>query len=259
MGLYTVTVESFRVAITRSRIEDTDHVAAALQVGNETLPAQSLFTGDVGGGDVPIGMVFGPRLISQDDTVAVLSYSVYNGDTSKLPKTLDALASELGKKARDEMIDPQPAAADITDFTDYPGNPEGSNASGQMPTGSFEDKAWYNAIVFVDLASFLFPDCDGFVAMGTLGKSKKRWDALIDAAGETTFRQTIWYPGTESPQGCGRNSQYYVTWSVRRERVTGPSPHSLRRFLSSHQLIPRPGLRSLIPGESKISVRGLMV
>src|SRR5260370_39937211 len=103
MGLYTFTVEGFHIDNTRARGDDTDQVAAVLRVANEKLPAQSLSTGDVDGGDFPIGMVFGPRLISRDNTAAVLSYSLYNGDTSKLPKTLTALTSALADKAVESM------------------------------------------------------------------------------------------------------------------------------------------------------------
>ena len=106
MALYTFTIEGFHIDTTRARGDDTDQVAAVLRVGNETLPAQSLSTGDVDGGDFPIGMVFGPSLISQHNTAVVLSYTLYNGDTSKLPKTLRALTSDLVDKAVEAMIIP---------------------------------------------------------------------------------------------------------------------------------------------------------
>jgi hypothetical protein len=252
MALYTFTVEGFHIDTTRARGDDTDQVAAVLRVGNETLPTQSLSTGDVDGGDFPIGMVFGPRLISQDNTAAVLSYSLYNGDTSKLPKTLTALTSHLVDKAVESMIkEKDPEQADPSDFTDFPDGPDN-------PDFNFEDDSWIKVLEFATLTNFLFPDCDDFVAMGTIGKCKKRWDTLIDAAGGATFRQKIRYPGTDSPSGCGSNSDYSVTWSVLRERVSGPGPHSLRQFLSSHHLAAQPSLRSLAPGEPSISVRGLM-
>jgi len=62
MALYTFTVEGFHIDTTRARGDDTDQVAAVLRVGNETLPAQSLSTGDVDGGDFPIGMGVWPEV-----------------------------------------------------------------------------------------------------------------------------------------------------------------------------------------------------
>ena len=256
MALYTFRLEGFHIEVTRSRGDDTDQVAADLRVGDEAFPAQSLSTGDVDSGDFPIGMVFGPSLISEDNTAAVLSYSLYNGDVSKLPKTLTELTGELVNKAVESMIKGKdPEQADLSDFTDFPGNP---NNPADNPNYTFDDGSWIKVLEFAALANFLFPDCDGFVAMGTVGKEKKSWDTLIDAAGGVTFRQSVRYPGTDSPGGCGSNSDYSVTWSVQRDRVSGHGPHGLRQFLSSHQLVPQPGLRSLIPGEPRISVRGLM-
>ena len=95
--------------------------------------------------------------------------------------------------------------------------------------------------ILADIGGFLFPDCDGFVAADGIGMSKKQWDAAIDSADGTTFRQTMNYPGTNSPHGCGSNSQYSVAWSVTRFTVIG----SLRQFMSDHGLVPDPGLRSL--------------
>jgi hypothetical protein len=43
--------------------------------------------------------------------------------------------------------------------------------------------AWIQFLEFVALGSFLFPDCDGFVLVGTIGKQKSEWDRLIDSAG----------------------------------------------------------------------------
>lgn len=252
MALYTFTIEGFHIDTTRSRGDDTDDEAGVLRVGTETLPAQSRSSGDVDGGDFPIGMVFGPKLITQPHTPVVLSYSIYNGDTSKLPQPLAAMNTDLTNKAVESMIKGKdPEQADLSDFTDYPGAPDN-------PNFNFDAGSWIKVLEFVALANFLFPNCDGFVVIGTIGREKKKWDALIDAAGGVTLHVTIRYPGTDSPAGCGSNSDYSVTWSILRERVSGPGPHSLRQFLLSHHLTPHPGLRSLVPGETSISVRGLM-
>jgi len=252
MAFYTLTIEGFHIGNTRSRFDDTDQVGGVMQVGTETLPAQSRSNGDVDEGDYPIGFVFGPKLMSQAETPAVFSYSIYNGDTSRLPKSLTALSDESVRKAVDSMIQGKdPEQGDLADFTDYPGAPDN-------PNFDFDEGSWIKVLEFVALADFLFPDCDGFVVLGTIGREKKKWDALIDAAGGVTLRQSIRYPGTDSPAGCGSNSDYSVRWSILRERVSGPGPHSLKDFLAIHQLSARNGLRPLVPGEPVISVKGLM-
>lgn len=252
MALYTFTLEGLHVETTRARGDDTDDVAADLRVGSETLSAQSLAMGDVDGGDYPIGLVFGPVLISQPDTPIVFNYSVYNGDESKLSKSLTDLTSDLVGKAVESMIEGKdPEQADLSDFTDYPGAPDN-------PNYNFDDGSWIKVLEFAALADFLFPDCDGFVALGTIGKEKQHWDMLIDAAGGTTYRQTIRYPGTDSPPGCGSNSDYSVTWSMVRIRLDATGPRSLRQFLSDNHLTGQDGLRSLTRGESSVSVWGVM-
>jgi hypothetical protein len=112
--------------------------------------------------------------------------------------------------------------------------------------------------IFVDIGSFVFPDCDGFVAADAIGRTRTQWDALINSTGGVSFRKSLRYAGSNSPAGCGSNSDYTVTWSVTRERVTGSAPYSLRQFLQAHQVALNPGLRSLDPASGSISVRDLM-
>lgn len=252
MAYYTFTVEGYHIDKTRSLIQDTDEVGGSLQVGSDKLPAQSRSNGKVGGGDWPIGFVFGPILVSQSTTPVALSYMIYNGDASKLPKSLADYTADLVGKAMESLIKGKPPEqADSSDQFDFPGGPKSDNAN-------FDDSSWLETLEFVALAGFLFPDCDGFVAADTIGTIKRSWDALIDQAGGVTLHQSSRYPGSNSPTGCGGNSDYTVRWSVLRERASGPGPHSLRQFLATHQLSAKSGLRRLVPGETAISVRGLM-
>jgi hypothetical protein len=122
----------------------------------------------------------------------------------------------------------------------------------------FEDTSWLQVLELKAFASFISPNCDGFVAIGAIGSTKGRWDALFDPAGGVAYSATVRYPGAESPAGCGSNSDYTVTWSVTRERVTGAGPHSLRQFLELHHIPLPPGTRALEPTNARISVRGIM-
>ena len=252
MAFYTFTVEGYHIDKTRSLIQDTDEVGGSLQVGSDKLPAQARSNGKVGGGDWPVGFVFGPILASQSTTPIVLAYLIYNGDASKLPKDLADFSADLVGKAVDSLIkEKSPEQYDLNDVTAYPGAPDNQNFN-------WADPSWIEVLEYVTLASFIFPDCDGFVAGSTIAKIKDRWDALIDQAGGTALHQSVRYPGSDSPSGCGGNSDYTVRWSVLRERVSGPGTHSLRQFLSLHQRTAKNGLRRLTPGEPVLSVRGLM-
>ncbi|MGA9565022.1 MAG: hypothetical protein WBS19_05825 [Candidatus Korobacteraceae bacterium] len=250
MAFYTFTVEGFHIDKLRSLIQDTDEVSGSLQVGSDKLPAQSRSNGSIGGGDYPIGFVFGPKLVSQSTTPVVLCYLIYNGDASKLPNSLAGFSADLVGKAVQSLITAKsPEQYDLNDITRDGVDSDNFN---------WDDPSWIKLLEVVTLASFVFPDCDGFVAAGTIAKVKTSWDALIDQAGGVTLHQSVRYPGSDSPSGCGGNSDYTVRWSVLRERVSGPGPHSLRQFLATHQLSAKSGLRPLIPGEPVISVRGLM-
>jgi hypothetical protein len=249
MGFYSFAVEQFHIDNTRSRHEDTDTVAAGLRVGNRVQQFKTMFAGDVNNGDHGVNLVFDPVLVGNLDTPVVLAYQIFNGDTSNLSVSLPDMSNDLGQRAIDTMNE-APEQASPIDYTTWPasGQPDDPNPP------DFEDGSWIKVLEFVFLGSLLFPDCDGFVAIGTVGLRRRHWDVRIAAAGGT-YRKTIRYPGSDSPAGCGSNSDYTVTWSVTRHP---PSGLSVRQFLRDHQLTLQPGLRSLDPANTPISVRALM-
>lgn len=253
MAMYTIRLEQFHIDTTRSRHNDTDTGTFSAHIGTHSYPVQPFNAGDVNNGDHPLNLVVGPVGVSQPGTVLAFSYSIYNGDASKLSVALPDLTNDLAGKAWEFLQGKDPEQADLSDFTDYPGDNEPD--TGEL---NFEDTSWVQVLEYLALGSFLFPDCDGFVVIGTMGRFRVVWDRLIDAAGGSTYRQTIRYPGQKSPAGCGSNSDYSVTWSVTRQRASGPGPLSLRSFLSAQRLALRPGVASLAPGESHVSLRGLL-
>ena len=236
MNLYTFTLESFHIDNTRSRHEDTDTVTFGLQVGNTIFQVQSFSAGDVNNGTYPVNLKFGYVLVSNDAKPVVMSYQIFNGDSGNLAIGLTTLNINLGEQAVTFMRQ-KIEQGDPADYTDYPDN-QTPDDNGEL---EFNDGAWTQFLEYVDVGSLLFPDCDGFVAVGTIGKTKGSWDALIDSAGGSIYSHSVRYPGTDSPAGCGSNSDYSVTWSVRRDKITG----SLKNFLQAHKLILHPGLRSL--------------
>jgi hypothetical protein len=256
MPLYTFKLEKFHIDNTRSRHEDTDEVTFGLQAGGQRFPVQSFSAGDVNNGDHAVNLVFGPVFSSDSASPIIFSYQIYNGDSSKLRVSLAALNNDLASQAV-TFMQQKIEQGNPADYTDFPSNDNpDKKTDDNVP---FNDGSWIQFLEFVALGSFLFPDCDGFVAVGTIGKQKSEWDRLIDSAGGTTYTHSIHYPGSDSPAGCGSNSDYTVTWSVTRKRIIGgPGQQSLRQFLQAHHVTLSPGIRSMDPTNPRISVRTLM-
>ena len=253
MALYAFTVEKFHIDNTRSRGDDTDTVSSAFGVGASPAATKSIFAGDVDSGDIGVNLAFPLQFVPTDE-VAVLSYFIYNGDISKLSLNLNKLAAKVvndfaGLAEQAIASRSWPLGKD-TSIPDDPGLPDNA---------TFDDPGWIGVLAFAAIASFLFPDCDGMVAADVIGRLKSELDRAIELAGGTTYRQSRRYPGSDSPAGCGSNSDYTVTWSVTRVRESGAGPFSLRQFLSTNGIQLQPGLRSVRPRGGAVSVRDLLM
>jgi hypothetical protein len=58
-----------------------------------------------------------------------------------------------------------------------------------------------------------FGNCDGMVAQDEVAFTGT---ALLDATAFGAHTETHNYPGSDSPAGCGSNSNYDLTWSITR-------------------------------------------
>jgi hypothetical protein len=240
MNLYTFELESFHIGNTRSRHDDTDTVTFGLQVGDQQFPIQSHYAGNLNNRDYPVNLLFGPVLITEDTVTAVFTYEIYNGGAGSLPTSLVTLNQTLLNQVVPLVL--KTSGTESGGFPNFSSGEAGADVPN--PDDPFDDTSDWSGLffeaIFADIGSFFFPDCDGFVAADGIGMSKGQWDTAIDSVGET-FRKTMHYAGSNSPAGCGSNSDYSVTWSVTRETIRG----SLRQFLNAHGLTLRPGLRSL--------------
>jgi hypothetical protein len=243
MNLYTFKLEQFLIDNTRSRHQDTDSVAFGLQIGGHPFPSQTFFAGDVNNGNHAVNLAFPSVLINDADIPVAFTYDIYNGDASKLPTTLAAFATSLAGQMIPLVLKTTGADSGVANFSS-------GEAGADTPTtgpgsSKFEDSSDWSGLflqaILADIGGFLFPDCDGFVAADGIGQKKSGWDALIDSADGVTFRKSLRYPGSNSPAGCGSNSDYTVTWSVTRETVKG----SMRQFFKDRGLTLHPGVRSL--------------
>jgi hypothetical protein len=241
MNLYTFELESFHINNTRSRHDDTDTVTFGLQVGDQQFPIQSHYAGNLNNGDYPVNLLFGPILITEDAVTAVFTYEIYNGGAGGLPTSLVTLNQALLNNVVPLVV--QTSGLENGGWPNFSSGEAGADVPN--PDNPFDDTSDWSTLFFgaiaADIGSFLFPDCDGFVAADGIGMSKEQWDQAIDSVGGETFRKTMHYAGSNSPAGCGSNSDYTVTWSVTRETMRG----SVRQFLKAHGLNLHPGLRSL--------------
>lgn len=245
MALYAFLLEQFHINNTRSRHEDTDTVAFAVQAGPSQPLLQSKFVGDVNNGDHQVSMASPPLFVAAGAKPAVFSYMIYNGQTTNLGISLNDLAKKVIDSYVQQILEGGSSQAQIPDDPRLPDN------------ATFDNTSWINVLELAAIGSFFFPDCDGMVVADVIGRSKSELDTAIDSAGGVSYKQTRRYPGTDSPAGCGSNSDYTVTWTVTRFRESGPGPHSLREFLGRHHLTLAPGIRSLNGGQP-MSVRDLL-
>ncbi len=234
MNLYTFAIENIHIANTRSRHDDTDTVAASLASNDGATRSATHSLGDVNSGDYAISLKL-TTLIADPSASLGLGYAIYNGNAGTLPQTLTALTDQVSGQALDDILDPSPGVSGPPDYGSGPGGGDPWNEPGS------ENVGWLTALAYLGLADFLFPDCDGFVAIDSIGNTTQQWNQAIDSGGANEYRKSVRYPGSNSPAGCGSNSDYTITWSVTRETVAG----SLRQFLRLHNLSPNPGIRSL--------------
>jgi hypothetical protein len=195
--LYSFTLESFRITDTRSVHNDTDFVAVSVKVGDNapiTLPTKSM--GDVNNGVHKVGLVI-PSLNVPPNAVVAFSYSIVNSghDKDKVSQALEKVVSAAASKG---------ASAGAAAVGSVVGGPVGTLIAlvGTQAAGWVIDK----------LDDIIFANCDGTVAAA---------DHVFTAAqlGQKTangavFRTEDDNKGSNSPDGCGGNSRYYVTWSA---------------------------------------------
>ena len=242
MNFYTIRIESFHIDNTRSRHSDTNTVFLALQAGITQFPVRSHPVGDVNNGDHGVSLSFFYTMLSDPDRVLGFSFSIYNGDTASLSDMLNrALTSLLTQGVHVTVPGPKISSINLSGAAAGAGVTANTVGIGSLLANT---SAWYavaTKAVAEAAINFVFPNCDGYVAADTLCMTHQQWNSLIDSAGNDLYRFTARYAGTNSPAGCGSNSNYTVTWSITRDRVRG----SMRSFLKARNRNLRPGLRSL--------------
>jgi hypothetical protein len=209
---------------------DTDYLVLSAQVGaqpplgNATPVTLKIKLGDVHAGDnitsfMPPAAIDSIHVSRADDPI-VLQYHVVNaghGPESQVWNALEGLATTIaaaGGKAIAESNDPTGIGDAIAKALGIKGTILGD----LILPGDGSLVPAITGYLTGEVLGFLFPDCDGAVAdqvMVTTGG--ELWSLLrgskVDGTG-VMLTGTTSHPGTDSPSGCGDNSDYTVGWEV---------------------------------------------
>ncbi len=194
---YTFTLTKFKITDTRSVHEDTDFVSVAVAVGNNppvSLPTKSM--GDLNNGTFTVNLAI-PATALPTDSVS-FSYGIVNSgyDKNTLEQDMKKAVSDAASKGAKAGLS---AAGDAL----IPGSGSIVSSVGSLATDWLIGK----------LLGIVFADCDGPVAAGDHVYSGSQLAA--QTANGHVISVTDDNKGTDSPTGCGANSRYYVSWTVK--------------------------------------------
>jgi hypothetical protein len=212
MTKYLFRLENVHIDNTRSVHQDDDTVAFSVKVDNADPgdPQQKLL-GSLNNGEHRIDLQIGPTDVPNAARVA-FNYQITNSGS----KSQDELRTILknGAKALFALTEKKALVAGMKDGSES----KGDDGKG---TGSIWDTLLtYGAAVGIPyLIGLLLPNCDGPVAVDQIIVTG---DVLDYWTQHGPYAERRIYPGTESADGCGSNSQYSVLWSIRRDVVPVP-------------------------------------
>jgi hypothetical protein len=208
-------VASITVKNPRSLINDTDFASLAINAlaADNTVITQyapvSRPLGNLGkGASIDPLMSISGMVVPDGGSLAVSFQVVNKGGWDWDSSTINALelagAAVLGALAQGQIVAPQMPG---------PTGPDGqptTTSTGSVPL----PLAIAIAAVIIgvlEAINILFADCDGTVVPGAfmLGQAE-----LLEYAAPGEWQIVYNYPGTDSPDGCGANSDYSVTYVV---------------------------------------------
>jgi hypothetical protein len=203
---YTFSMDSFRITDTRSRHEDTDYVSISLAVGSAPPLTKTKAMGNLNNGTFKVGLTFDNVSVGSDEPV-VFTYTIVNnghGSQVDVEKSMEKAGSQLAQKAADAA-----AKAIGTEIGSALGASIGTAAVPVVGTALGALAGW----IVGEVGGVLFANCDGPVAAAV--HVFKGADLASQTGNGRIMAQTDHNPGTDSPAGCGSNSNYYVAWSVK--------------------------------------------
>jgi hypothetical protein len=213
-SVYTFRLSQYQVKGTRSLHDDSNIVGYTLNVGQQSY-TQTLPPSDVNNGYHGIGLEFPGLGISDPTTIVTLAFAIVNAGHN-------ASAVEAAfQKGVDSLIASPSKSSGGGGTAGSAGTAAAAGAAVAVGAGATFGTALIvaGAMIAVDAGlSLLFANCDGSVAADKIAPPRSAIDALIPANG-CVATHTAHYPGTGSSDGCGSNSDYYVTQTIIRTQV----------------------------------------
>jgi hypothetical protein len=208
---YTFSVDAIDITDTRSLHNDTDLATATFAAGKWPVQNAKFDLGDVNNSGYALYNLQFPSVIVELCEPAVLTYMIVNSGNSD---KASAVYSTMLKGSEDAINDWLKQTVN-PNSTAIVGGAAVITEVGGGPTivGSLLGAA--AAFVLESLLGLIFADCDGVVASETIAYQKGRdiW-AQLQNSGQTKISGVTQHPGTDSPSGCGANSNYTVYWSI---------------------------------------------
>ena len=155
----------------------------------------------------------------------LLTNSGHQGDTSAITKALTTVATGLASKAGtdigNKIMGPTPVGPSSSGDTSASDSGDGGGSSISGPIIVAAVAAAIEGIT--ELISLLTANCDGVVAQQTYVWSA--FDLFHMVVPGKIWTQVKRNAGTDSPSGCGSNSEYDVTYLVAETPPTPLPPH----------------------------------
>lgn len=202
---YVFSLVSMDIYETRSAHRDTDIVSCTLAINDTPPQTQSKPLGDVNNGTFPIGLSLGPLPVNSANDKVIFNHLVVNSGHKKWDEA-NKIISQGGQWLASEGTKRATSAAGALLGA--------SIGTGVLPIVGSAIGAVVGWAVSA-LVGLLIADCDGVVAVQQVGLTGKQLCALVDANGGNYLHHS-YHPGTNSSQGCGANSLYRTSWSIRR-------------------------------------------
>ena len=202
---FTFTLDQFKITDTRSRHKDSDYVSFTLMVktGATNGPAHTLkksMRATVNNGTFKVGLSF-PNVTVEPDQTVVLNYLIVNSGHKSESEVYSALDTAGSKLATSGLV---AGGAALGSLIPIPGLGTILGAVGGWLIGK--------------LGGILDPNCDGTVAAEQLVLS---YNDLLAKTAHGNFSHETKHPGSDSADGCGGNSMYYVDWHIEHHSTLG--------------------------------------
>jgi hypothetical protein len=214
MPKYTFSIDRIEIADTRSRHEDTIYACISVAVAGRQPWTSSRRLGDHNNGTFNPGLVL-DNVPIEDKEIAVFSYIIVNNGHSEdtvVDAAIRNAATSLargGANAAAGAISSTAGAAVGAWLGGFLGSP--------VPIVGTIVGAALGALtgtLLTSLIDVINPNCDGPLASAVIPIPGQGLRERLDAGQQ--FSQRDYNPGIDSPSGCGSNSRYWTTWSVKK-------------------------------------------